>query len=178
MEAGKWLKHPVIGLFLLSLVMTAASCARVTETRFLQEDARYEILVASGASDFKDAVRSRIVEHYRPMANIEVIPIQSLGNVDEKQYDAMVIMDTCLFGNRLNVSMRSFLDDLENKDRLVLFFTMGSPEKECYYGDVDAVTSASAVGHEQAVFETLKGEIDRILFGQDKKMHSSRILPC
>ena len=173
------MKHPTTGLLLLLLVMmTAASCARVTETRFLKEDAKYEILVASGASGFKDSVRSRIVEHYRPVANIDVITIQSLGHVDEKHYDAILIMDTCLFGNRLNLSLRTFLDALEDEDRLVLFLTMGSPEKECDYGDVDAITSASEVNHEQAVFEMLKKEIDRILFGEDDDIRTSEILAC
>jgi GTP cyclohydrolase III len=151
-------------LVLLILCLALISCARqVKERSFSPPDATHRILIASDASDFKDTIRDRLVDNYVKFAHIDVVNVSNLNNVEGDTYDAILIMDTSMGWNRLNVSFKRFVDNLENKDRVVLFFTTGDNHWDYQYQDVDAVTSASIVENEKDVFEALRSRIDRVL---------------
>ncbi len=154
----------MIGGMLLVLCIALVSCARhVQEDRFIRADAAHRILIASSASEFKDALRSRLIDNYRPVANIEVIDIKALKEIDADAYDAIVIMDSCWARSHLNLSFKRFIDDLERNNHVILLLTTGSEQWDFTYENVDAVTSASLLDNQDKVFETLQKRIDEVL---------------
>lgn len=160
----------VKALALLSLCIMLFSCARyVKETSHLQADARYHILIASDASDFKDVIRNRLVDHYKTTSNIDVVNLSALENIQGEKYDAIVIMDSCWVKSHLNLSFKEFLDGLKDESHVVLFLTTGSHEWDYQYKSVDAITSASVVENEESVFKQLKSRIDKVLMGANQK---------
>ena len=121
----------------LVLALAFISCTRqVKEMSFSGKDAKFNILIAGNSSEFKDAVRGRIISRYEKYSNILVINIHKLKEVDSESYDVVLLM------------------------------TAGDPDwKFCYKG-VDAVTSASAPCNETLVFDRLTRKIDEILAGR------------
>jgi len=157
--AGRW----VAMILLLSLV-TLQACARsVPEVRHVAVDARFSLLIASDASEFKDAVRGRVFDHYTPNNNVEVVNIGSLKTRQAEDFDAVLIIDTCLGWSRFNPSMKAFLDGAQDPDRIVLFMTVDDTEWDFTYQGVDAITAASQIEDEARIAADLIQEIDNIL---------------
>lgn len=121
----------------LVLALAFISCTRqVKEMSFSGKDAKFNILIAGNSSEFKDAVRGRIISRYEKYSNILVINIHKLKEVDSESYDVVLLM------------------------------TAGDPDwKFCFKG-VDAVTSASTPCNETLVFDRLTRKIDEILAGR------------
>ncbi|MFO8112249.1 MAG: hypothetical protein R6T92_07050 [Desulfosalsimonadaceae bacterium] len=162
-KAGKK-RGVMIGGVLLVFCIALVSCARhVQRDHFIQADAAHRMLIASSASEFKDALRSRLIDNYRPVANIEVIDIKLLEEIDADAFDAIVIMDSCWARSHLNLSFKRFIDDLERRNHVILLLTTGGEEWDFAYENVDAVTSASVIDNQDKVFETLRRRIDAVL---------------
>ena len=121
----------------LVLALAFISCTRqVKEMSFSGKDAKFNILIAGNSSEFKDAVRGRIISRYEKYSNILVINIPKLKEMDSESYDVVLLM------------------------------TAGDPDwKFCFKG-VDAVTSASTPCNETLVFDRLTRKIDEILAGR------------
>ena len=158
-------------IVLLLFCAMLVSCARhVKETRHAIDDhAARHILIASGGSRFKDNIRERLVDAYRTEANIDVISIASLESVRPEAHDVILIMESCLAGGRLNRSVRDFLDNLENRDRVILFMTFGSPPEVYRDLGVEAITSASVVENAEAVLDEIHTSIRRILHEHSRR---------
>ena len=154
---------------ILAIVALAflASCTRnVKETQFTTENAKFNLLVAGDSSDFKDRVRNRIIARYRKNGNIDVVNINNLKDIRPKDYDVILIMDTCIGCEDFNWSMKSFLDRLEDNNNVVLFMTAANPNYEYSYGSVDAITAASKIANEEEILTELSEEIDKIIAGE------------
>lgn len=147
---------------LVGVVMSSCS-GKVAETAFVSDTAVKTILIAGDASAFKDAIRNRIIDAYRPVATIRVVNVGDLKTADVGSVDAVVIMDTCLAGTGLNPSMKSFMASAENRKKTVLFMTAGDPDWTYRYQEVDAITSASEIEQQERVFTRIAAELDRIL---------------
>jgi hypothetical protein len=153
-----------LGTSLFVLAATLLSCVRsVPEVRHVVLNARYSLLIASDASEFKDAVRSRVFEHFRNHSNVEVVNISRLKNIQADDFDAVLIMDTCLGWSHFNPSMKAFLDDVEDPDRIILFLTVDDTDWAFTYQGVDAITAASRMEDEDRVAAALINEIDQVL---------------
>ena len=158
-NAGRW----AATILLLTLVILQACARSVPEVRHVAVNARFSLLIASDASEFKDAVRGRVFDHYKPNNNVEVVNIGSLKTHHAEDFDAVLIIDTCLGWSRFNPSMKAFLDDAQDPDRIVLFMTVDDTEWDFTYQGVDAITAASHVEDEARIAAELIREIDRIL---------------
>jgi hypothetical protein len=139
-------------------------CARsVPEVSYVAVNARFALLIASDASEFKDAVRGRVFDHYKTYSNIEVVNISRLKTRQADDFDAVLIMDTCLGWSRFNPSMKVFLDGAQDPDRVVLFMTVDDTEWDFTYQGVDAITAASHMEDEARVAADLIRRLDKIL---------------
>ena len=157
--AGRWMT-----IMLLSMLVSLQACARsVPEVRHVAVNARFSLLIASDASVFKDAVRGRVFDHYKPSGNVEVVNIGSLKARTAQDFDAVLIIDTCLGWSRFNPSMKAFLDGAQDPARVVLFMTVDDTEWDFTYQGVDAITAASNVEDEARVAATLIQKLDHIL---------------
>lgn len=157
--AGRW-----VAIILLSMLVALQACARsVPEVNHVAVNARFTLLIASDASKFKDAVRGRVLDHYKSYSNVEVVNIGKLKARQANDFDAVLIIDTCLGWTRFNPSMKAFLDDAQNPERVVLFMTVDDTEWDFTYQGVDAITAASHMEDEARVAADLIQELDNIL---------------
>lgn len=131
--------------------------------RHVAVNANFNLLIASDASVFKDAVRGRVFNHYKPSGNVEVVNIGSLKTRKAEDFDAVLIIDTCLGWSRFNPSMKAFLDGAQDPDRVVLFMTVDDTEWDFTYQGVDAITAASNIEDETRVAAALIQKLDHIL---------------
>ena len=148
-------------------VLTLASlyaCARsVPEVRHVVVNAEFTLLIASDASAFKDAIRARVFDHYKPYTNVEVVNIGRLKTLQADDYDAVLIMDTCLGWSRFNPSMKAFLDEARDADHVVLVMTVDDTDWDFTYQGVDAITAASLMADESRLASDLIRQLDTIL---------------
>lgn len=156
-------------LFAICMVMAflfTASCTRnVKETKLINENAKFSLIIAGDSSEYKDNIRDSLISKYKAEGSIEVINIENLESVAEDSYDVILIMDTCLAWGTFNQSVSKFLENTEKKDNIVLFITANDLEWEFSYQNVDAITSASEMEDKDAVTDTLAARIDSIISG-------------
>lgn len=162
----------VIGLSLV--IGLASGCTRnLQEERYTTATARAEILIAGDASEFKDALRQRLIDHYRPYSNIDVVNVDKLRSVAIEDYHAVVIIDTCLAWSRFNPSTKAFLDRIAERHKVVLLMTVDDTDWSFEYQGVDAMTAASVIENEAQVFERLRNAVDRILDTDSASPHGA-----
>ena len=151
-------------VFGLALLMTVLSCARsVPEVRHVVVDARHSLLIASDTSEFKDAVRMRVFDHFKPYSNVEVTRIGHLKEHHADDFDAVLIIDTCLAWSRFNPSLKAFMDAAQDPGRIILFLTVDDTDWDFTYQGVDAITAASRMEDEARVATMLIRDLDKIL---------------
>ncbi len=149
------------------LFLFIVSCTRnVTETQFITENTKFNLIIAGDSTDFKDRIRKKIITRYRKHGNIDVVNLNKLKNIRPEDYDVILIMDTCIAWGDFNWSMKRFLKKLKERDRVVLFMTAANPNWEYTYRDVDAITSASRIENEETIFAELSVEIDKVIFAK------------
>ena len=153
----------ILALAVVALAFLASCTRNVKETQFTTENAKFNLLIAADASDFKDRVRNRLIARYSKSGNIDVVNIKKLENIRPEDYDVILIMDTCIGCEDFNWSMKDFLDRLEENNNVVLLMTTGYSHYEFSYGGVDAITAASRIADEEEIFSRLSEEIDRII---------------
>jgi hypothetical protein len=153
-----------VAIILLLMLVILQACARsVPEVNHVALNARFTLLIASDASEFKDAVRARVFDHYKSYSNVEVINIGKLKARQANDFDAVLIIDTCLGWSRFNPSMKAFLDKAQNPERVVLFMTVDDTEWDFSYQSVDAITAASHMEDDARVAADLIRKLDNIL---------------
>lgn len=151
-------------IIILLILAVLQACARsVPEVRHAVVNARFSILIASDASDFKDAVRRRVFEHYKTYSNVEVVNIRRLKTIKADDFDAVLIIDTCLGWSHFNPTMKAFIDAAHQPEHVILFMTVDDTEWKFTYQSVDAITSASLIEDEERVAADLIQKLDQIL---------------
>ena len=156
-----------ISTLVIVAIAFLASCTRnVKETQFTAENAKFNLIIASDSSDFKDEIRNRIIDKYSNNGNIDVVNIDKLENIKPEDYDVILIIDTCIGCEDFNWSMKGFLDRLEDNNNVVVLMTTGYSHHEYSYGGVDAITAASRIANEEEIVTRLSEEIDRIIAGE------------
>lgn len=157
---------PVI---ILTALFFIVSCTRnIKEYKIEAENAKYNFIFASDSSEFKDNIREKLVSRYKNQANINLVNIEKIKDINAHDYDLVLIMDTCFGGTRLNTSLNSYLDGLKNTDNTVLFITAGDNDWKYSYKDIDAVTSASEIRKEEQVYREIADKIDSIILSKPK----------
>ncbi len=153
----------VTTVVVLMLAILLACARSVPEVRHVVVNAEFTLLIASDASQFKDAVRSRVFDHYKTYSNVEVVNIGRLKTLQADDFDAVLIIDTCLGWSRFNPSMKAFLDSAGDPDRVVLVLTVDDTDWDFTYQGVDAITAASRMEDESRLAENLIRQLDNIL---------------
>lgn len=149
---------------LLGLVFMLTACSKnLRETTLENPDASYRLVIAGDASDFKDSIRDRLVSNYKDICNIDVINLDKLAEVDSRQYNAVLIMDTLMAWGGFNTEVKRFIDSQPDSHKIVVFFSAGDEEAAYSYKGVDAITSASVPSEEAAVADELTRKIDLLL---------------
>lgn len=159
------LKRMVAVIVAMILLFTASCTRNVKEMKLVNENAKFDLVIAGDSSEYKDKIREELISKYKESATIAVINIEDLETISGDSYDVILIMDTCMAWGAFNPSVNNYLDKATKKDNIVLFMTAGDPELEYSYQDVDAITSASVIGNKDEVTSALSGKIDGIISG-------------
>ena len=154
-----------LGLYLLlGLVFVLTACSKnLRETTLENPDASYRLVIAGDSSDFKDSIRERLVNNYKDICHIDVINLDKLAEIDSRQYNAVLIMDTFMAWGGFNTEVKKFIDSQPDNSKIIVFFSAGDEEATYSYNGVDAITSASVPSEENAVVDELTQKIDLLL---------------
>ncbi|MBC2716911.1 MAG: hypothetical protein HF978_16530 [Desulfobacteraceae bacterium] len=155
-QTNKWTIASIIFVLMFPL-----SCAKhIPEQRFVNDNAKFDLLIGGLTSEFKEGIVSRLVERYKDQGNVDLVNFDKLNQVQCSDYDVILVMDSVQAWSLFNFSLKSFLKKTENCNNVVLLFTANDPEWEYQYNDLDAITSASMVDNEDRVFNELAAKID------------------
>jgi hypothetical protein len=121
-----------------------------------------KVLIASQGSDFKGAVVESLTTllKERPVY-LRVIDVTTLADVDESEWNAVVIIHTTERG-RLQPDVKGYLDRVENLGKVVLVTTSGSGEWRTADYDIDVITSASRDSEIPSVLHSIASQLDAI----------------
>lgn len=158
------MKNSVSSIIIIGIVFFLGACStHLKEINVVSEKAGHTMLIAGDSSSFKDKIRERIIEKYKPTCTIHVVNVDDLKEKTADSYDVVLIMDTCMAWSGFNPSLKAFMDREENRKKTVLSMTAGDPGWVYSYKGVDAITSASRVAKEDDFFNRIDKDIERVL---------------
>lgn len=134
-------------------IMTASACiclgmagcaTRIVETTEIgAPDAAGRVLIATQVTDFKTAVIERV---YAAFSNdpvyFKLIDVRNLEKESASQYDAVVLLNTCLIWS-VNSNVKEFVRDNPDNRKIFVVTTAGDDAWEPDITGVDAITAAS-----------------------------------
>jgi hypothetical protein len=146
------------------MIIIFSSCSRnIKEMTINNLSAPHKIVIASNGSDFRDSIREKVIRKYSDNCYIEVINLDKLQTIEYDRYDAILIMDAIIAWGKLNPEMKSYIDSLSDKKKVVLFLSAGDEELKYSYNGVDALSSASVVTEEDKAVQEITRKIDMLL---------------
>ncbi|MBN2041912.1 MAG: hypothetical protein JW864_17890 [Spirochaetes bacterium] len=153
-------------VFLVSLIFAVSCTTNVRDQEFVTDNAKFSIVFAGDSSEFKDKIRTTLIDKYKSKANIYIVSNDNLKNLDQQKYDAVVIMNTCLAGSPSYGDIESFIDSNDNKNKIILFVSANRTSWKYSYNGVDAITAASKSGDPQSIAQEISGRIDAAVAGK------------
>jgi menaquinone-dependent protoporphyrinogen IX oxidase len=129
---------------------------------FTRAEAEYKVLIASQGSDFKNALVESLTTHLREKATINVIDVTTLHEVNEDEWDAIVLIHT-VEQWKLQPDVKKYLDRAQDLHKIILVTTSGSGDWKTENYDVDVITSASKTGELPSLIQKILGRIDSIV---------------
>lgn len=112
------------------------------------------LLIATQGSTFKDAVVAGVIERLseQPIF-IQVVDVTALPDVDESQWDAIVVLHTIEYG-KAPAPAQAFVNRVGKTGKVVVLSTSGAGDFKIE--GIDAISSASRM-------TDVPGRVDRIL---------------
>ena len=151
----------MVAVFGIYLLMNRQSVAEHFEVG--SADASSKILIATQGSEYKDLMVDTLTARLKGEdVYISVIDISGLKEIDQKDWDAEIIIHTTE-GWKLPDPVKEYLDRIENAEEIILLITSGDggwkPE-EC---KVDVLTSASQVSDIQEKANSIEKKVNSLL---------------
>ncbi|MGD9210256.1 MAG: hypothetical protein PVI90_05740 [Desulfobacteraceae bacterium] len=153
----------VLLLGILNVLILISCAAPIAQKSIVTPNAKFNILIASDGSEFKNVIHNRLIERYKDQCSINNIALKEINKVDSEKYDVIIVMDSCMAMSGFNLRVKKFLDNVSTNENLVLVMTAGDPDWQFNYNGVDAITSASVMENEEKVFILLTMQIDHII---------------
>jgi hypothetical protein len=126
----------------------------------------YRVLVASQGSEFKDAVVESLVVHLEGIpAYISVIDVGGLSEVNEDDWDALVLVGT-VEQWKLQKDVTAYLDRAKQVNKVVVLTTAGDESWTLKGYDVEAISSASKSEEIGTVVNRIRSKLDSLLDGK------------
>ncbi|KPL15984.1 hypothetical protein AMJ74_00070 [candidate division WOR_3 bacterium SM1_77] len=126
-------------------------------------DVEQKVLIASQGSKFKNALVESLTLYLKKKAvYIKVIDVTTLHEVNEEEWDAMVIIHTTEKWE-LQPDVKKYIDRAENLNKVIFVTTSGSGEWKTKDYDIDVITSASKNGELHLLPGEIVARLDSIL---------------
>ncbi len=121
------------------------------------------VLIATRPSEFKVAVISKITNSLeQDLGYLKVIDVTKLADESADDYNAIVIVNTCV-ADRLHESASNFLENVEDKGKIILLTTAADERKEYRPERVDAITSASRMNKADEIADAIVAKVRAVL---------------
>ncbi len=122
-----------------------------------------KVLIASQGSDFKNAVVESLTTHLENrQVYAKVIDVTSLGEVNEDEWDALVVIHTTEQW-KLQPDVDEYLARAQNMDKVILVTTSGSGDWKTDKYDVETITSASRKEEMPTLLPALYMKLDQLM---------------
>ncbi|HOX05043.1 MAG TPA: hypothetical protein PK280_01470 [Planctomycetota bacterium] len=152
------------GLFGAALLCHSCAGQRPEPVEVADAGAGRRVLIATGQSDFKNALTARLVEGLKERrCGLRVIPVDGLTAEAAAGFDAFVIIDSCRAGS-LSGPARRHLAAPGAAERTVLVPTSGNGRWKPA-GRADAVSCASKPAESGKAAAEILAQLDRLLVG-------------
>lgn len=158
----------VIGILVLLIVFSLVSVKLfftqgvIDEFEINSPEAGYNILIASQKSNFKNSLVERLVDDLNSDSTyIKVIDVTELSGINDKDWNAMILINTCEAGMMQKDVIR-FLSQTAYKDRIILLTTSGSGVWKPADSPVDTFSSASKKESIDSSLDYIKKRIEQI----------------
>jgi hypothetical protein len=126
-------------------------------------DSGKKVLIASQGSDYKNLMVDTLTSRLEGEdVYISVIDISGLSEINQKDWDAEIIIHTTE-GYRLPEVVKEYLGKVENPDEVLLLITSGSGEWKPEDYKVDILTSASKVADIPELANRIADKVDLLL---------------
>jgi hypothetical protein len=124
------------------------------------------VLIAAQKSRFKGEVVSEIKKALgKNVFYIKVVDVKWLPDESVDRYSAIVILNRCMAG-RPDPRVESFIDNLQDKNKLVVLTTGGLNSWKPESPEVDAITSVSTMSETGQVARTIAAKVMVIINSQ------------
>jgi hypothetical protein len=158
----------LVFLFILSHVILGGCALKSVDT--LETGEKYapqcRLLIATQASKFKDAVVAELRNTLGKNACfIKVIDVKGLIDQSTDDYHAVVIISQCMAG-RPDPRVEAFIDEVSQKNKVVLLTTGALASWKPDSSQVDAMTSASRLSESSAVAQSIVGKVLALINGE------------
>ena len=148
----------VFGIYLL---MNRQSVAEPFEVG--APDMGRKILIATQGSEYKDLMLDTLTARLTGEdVYISVIDISGLKEIDQKDWDAEIIIHTTE-GWKLPDPVKEYLDRIENPEEVILLITSGNGNWKPEDSKVDVLTSASQVSDIQEKANSIEKKVNSLL---------------
>ena len=125
-----------------------------------------KVLIATQKSQFKGEVVSEIKKALgKNIFYIKVVDVKWLPNESVDHYSAIVILNRCMAG-RPDPRVESFIDNIQDKNKLVVLTTGRLDSWKPDSPEVDAITSASTMSETGVVASTIADKVMVIINSQ------------
>ncbi len=148
----------VFGIYLLLNIQGEAESFEVGSPELDKK-----VLITSQGSDFKNALVDSLTTHLKEKPlYIKVVDVTSLGDINEEEWDALVLINTCQ-QYKLHPDVEKYLDKAKNLSKVIIVITSGSGDWKTDEYDVDIFTSASKMNELKSLVSSILTRIHTIL---------------
>ena len=156
---------------LMTCLMTSFGCSLKTVDTIETGDemaVKSKVLIVTQKSRFKTEVVSEIKKALgKKVLYTKVVDVKWLPNESVEDYSAIVILNRCMAG-RPDPRVEIFIDNIQDKNKLVLLTTGRLDSWKPEAPEVDAITSASTMSETGAVARTIADKVMGIINSQKK----------
>ena len=164
MQTKRWLPGLLI-LLKLSFWGCAAGTVDTIETGDMGTQ-QHRVLIATQKSDFKQAVIQEIRNILENNSSyLKIIDVKRLPHEPTTEYHAVIILNECMAG-RPDPRVESFIDDVREKNKIIVLTTGRLDSWKPESPRVDAMTSASVMNRATTIGQTLAGKALYIIRAQ------------
>ena len=131
-----------------------------------QYTSKGKVLIATQKSEFKSTVVSEIKDNLGDnVFYVKIVDVKWLPNESADDFNAIVILNRCMAG-RPDPRVESFVDDIPEKNKVVLLTTVRRNSWKPDSPGIDAMSSASAMSETEPLARSISEKVLDIIESQ------------
>ena len=121
------------------------------------------VLIASEASDFKQAVIEQVVARFQNEGLFfKITDLQNLADERTNAYAAVIIINSCVAW-QLNPKVNAFIKTADSLEKVILLTTAGDQDWQPGVEGVDAITAASMPADVETIADKINAKLGALI---------------